>query len=443
MRVTALVNFFIHPSYHENSSEFRRARLFVRSCLLTSLFSITYIFSSAYFEFLLGVYLMVFNAMGFLLLPFLAKTRIPIPILGNIYVAIGAIAVVILTYFSGGMWSGTFPWIISIPLLAILVVNRASGIIWGALSFIAMQWFCILAYEGEELPLGYNLEMKTMFFMIVLPGLLLITFTIALVFEGVQRSALKEIVEKNRVLNSQKKTITNQAQLLKKNIDDRDYLIKILAHDLKNPLSNITSLTGLMGMDERNATDENFIKMIGDSARNAQDLIVRVMEMAKSDGKEVKVDIEELNIGVLINDVLAMLNEIAKKKNISLDLIDQHLDVRVKADRMYLSLIIENLISNAIKFSNNDTLVELKIEKFEKTLHILVQDQGPGINSAEEGQLFKQFAKLSTQPTGGESSSGLGLSLVKRYAELIECNVWYDKEYTKGARFVVELEAVN
>jgi len=249
MKISTLINFFIHPGYINDKDKLRRARLFVRACLLTSLFSSSYVWLSMLFDFDRGVQLMIFNVTCFLLLPFLAKTRILITWLGNLYVAIGAIAIVILTYYSGGMWSAIYPWIISIPLLALLVVNKLSGSVWGAICFLIMLWFGALAYQEVELPIEYNPELKTLWFLSVVPGLLLITLFIAFVFEYSQARALNELEEGNKVLQTQKNTITLQSSELKELIEEKDYIIRILAHDLKNPLSNINSLVKLMEAD--------------------------------------------------------------------------------------------------------------------------------------------------------------------------------------------------
>ncbi|MEQ8926309.1 MAG: ATP-binding protein, partial [Fulvivirga sp.] len=72
-----------------------------------------------------------------------------------------------------------------------------------------------------------------------------------------------------------------------------------------------------------------------------------------------------------------------------------------------------------------------------------VMDQGPGVAKEEQDKLFQKFSKLSARPTGGESSTGLGLSLVKRYAELIEANVWYEDRSDYGAVFVVEFKPIK
>src|ERR1041385_7377218 len=96
-------DWFIHRSYFENASELRRARLLVRASLLTSIFSTSYVTLSLVFSYERGVYFTAFNVFGYFALPFLAKTKLPLHWLGFIYTALGAITVLVLTWFSGGM----------------------------------------------------------------------------------------------------------------------------------------------------------------------------------------------------------------------------------------------------------------------------------------------------------------------------------------------------
>ena len=116
MSIHKFIDFFIHEDRFRYSNELRKARLFVRGSLLTSLFSTSYIWLSIVFQFDKGVYLMIMNMVGFIVLALLVKTKISISVLGNIFVFLGAAAVIILTYFSGGVWSAIYPWIVSIPV---------------------------------------------------------------------------------------------------------------------------------------------------------------------------------------------------------------------------------------------------------------------------------------------------------------------------------------
>lgn len=444
MKVSAFIDYFIHSDYFLDPNQLRRARLFVRACFLTSLFSNAYIWLSVYFEYEKGVQLMIFNVIGFLLLPLLTKTKIHLSVLGNLYVLIGATAVYILTYFSGGIWSAIYPWIISVPVLALLVVNRTSGLTWGGISYLAMQWFGILALKGQELPVEYNPEMKTTWFVSVLPGLLLIILFIAYVFESIQRRALNELEEKNRILNAQKETISNQSADLRKHVEEKEYIIRILAHDLKNPLSNITSLIHLMATEEKPDIRAKYVEMISQSSEKSQHLINSVLEMELSDQENLKIDWEEIDLKEMLRDMVEQMEMRAIKKEIKIILEDNNAkQATVKGDRTYLPLIFENFITNALKFSEYNTQVRIFIESQSDSVQVKVCDEGPGIKLEEQGNLFKKFSKLSARPTDGESSSGLGLSLVKRYAELLNGRVWYEGEFGVGSTFGVEFPMNN
>ncbi|MEQ8905229.1 HAMP domain-containing sensor histidine kinase [Ekhidna sp.] len=441
MNFSGLVDFFIHPSYHEDELALRKARLFVRAALLTSLFSNSYIWFSLLFEFYLGVYLMIFNVAGFVILALLVKTRIPILIITNLYVFVGGSAVVLLTYYSGGVWSAVYPWIISIPVLALLVVNRTYGIIWGVLAFLIMLWFGWLELQGEKLPLQYNTDLKAEWFVSVLPGLLLIIMVISAVFESVQTNALKNLQSQNEKLETQKETIAEQSQRLEKLIDDKDHIIRILAHDLKNPLANITTISNILKEEEEIDQQRKFIAMIEKVSAQAQSLVNNVLDMATMEQGAIKLKKEVLPLKSVVEEAVESLSEQAKQKEIQLSM--SGVDVMVNTDHTYLLLIFENLISNAVKFSPKEKNIKIDIASNGYNARVSVMDEGPGIMPEEESQLFEKFAKLSARPTGEEGSSGLGLSLVKRYVEEIGGKVWYDRDAAKGATFVVELPTIH
>ena len=114
--------------YYDDTRALRKARLLVRACLLTSLFSISYVALSAVFSYEKGMYFTGFNVVGYFVLPLLLRTKLPLSLLGNLYTAIGAITVLVLTWFSGGMWSAIYPWIIAIPTLALLIDGKTPSL---------------------------------------------------------------------------------------------------------------------------------------------------------------------------------------------------------------------------------------------------------------------------------------------------------------------------
>ena len=153
--------------------------------------------------------------------------------------------------------------------------------------------------------------------------------------------------------------------------------------------------------------------------------------------------IEEFDVNSFLKDILEGENKVANEKGIKLIFDDKAPKSIVSADKTYFALIFENLLSNAIKFSPRDTEVILQTSINDSNLQIRVMDYGPGIAADEQDRLFQKFSKLSTRPTAGESSTGLGLSLVKRYSELVKASVWYEPSDEYGAVFVVEFKPVD
>jgi signal transduction histidine kinase len=115
-------------------------------------------------------------------------------------------------------------------------------------------------------------------------------------------------------------------------------------------------------------------------------------------------------------------------------------EVSASLDRSLTVQIIDNLISNAIKFSNHNTKVNVTLKEEKQTIRFEIEDEGPGIMEEDKPRLFQKFQKLNAQPTGGESSSGLGLSIVKKYVEAMKGKVWCESEFGKGAKFIVEFK---
>ncbi|WP_109829937.1 sensor histidine kinase [Reichenbachiella versicolor] len=440
MRIKDIVDFFIHPSYFNDTKSLRQVRLLVRTSFLTSLISNSYIYLSYYFEYDKGVTFMIANVVGFLLLPFLVKTRVHITIIGNFYTTIGAIAVITLTYFSGGMYSGIYPWIISIPILSLLVVGRKSAFFWGILALGFMIWFGWQAIIENDLPVEYNVEMRALWYTSVLTGLLMILLFITFVFEFNRSHALSELEKSNLQLIKQKNKITLQSEQLKEHINEKDFFIQILSHDLKNPLGNIESLFHLLQKQSLTADQKELVDLIHDSNQKATQLIAKVLDVSLSESK-INVDLKATDVNTIITNCLNDFQGKADKKNILLK-YRNGIHPKAHADATYLCQVIENLLSNAIKFSEKNKVVSVWIEQDEIHVFIFIKDQGPGFQPKEKKLMFSKFAQMSAKPTNGEGSTGLGLSLVKTYIEKMNGSIECDSKPNQGATFKISLPKV-
>jgi signal transduction histidine kinase len=432
MNVGKLVDWYINPGYFEDAKALRKARLIVRACLLTSLFSISYVGLSVVFSYERGIYFTAFNVVGYFALPFLARTKMPLLILGNLYTCVGAITVLVLTWFSGGMWSAIYPWIIAIPILALLVVGKTSAIYWTAFSFCWMVAFGLLELKGIKLPVEYNESLRTIWFISIVPGLLLITMVVSFTFESSMQRALNDV-------EAQKITIEKQSAELEKLIEDKDNIIRILAHDLRNPLANITVLTKLLEKQITTEAPKETIDMISLASSNAQVLVKQVLEMATLEYRDGGIQLLPTDFQLVVNEVVQSFKQVSESKGIFIRRTDLDKYAMVMADLTYLRLVLENLVSNALKFSPKGKEIDLSVEVINEQVQIRVRDYGQGVPLEEENLLFKKFSKLSARPTAGESSNGLGLSLVKRYMELMNGKVWFERPTDGGSIFAIEL----
>ncbi len=115
----------------------------------------------------------------------------------------------------------------------------------------------------------------------------------------------------------------------------------------------------------------------------------------------------------------------------------------VLTDATVLTQVIENLVSNAVKYSPAGKNIYVRLKKSRVGVRIELQDEGPGLSAGDQKKLFGKFARLSAKPTGGEHSTGLGLSIVKRMVEAMNGRVWCESEWGRGATFVVEFPTAD
>jgi hypothetical protein len=140
-----------------------------------------------------------------------------------------------------------------------------------------------------------------------------------------------------------------------------------------------------------------------------------------------------------MSKIVGLNRVLAQKKNIGIDLIVNKPGLIVNADGPKLEQVFNNLISNAIKFSIAATVIKVEISGSENSVIIDVRDQGQGIPEAELDKLFKPFQKTSVKSTGGEKSTGLGLSIAKRIVEAHKGVIRVESKVGEGTTFYVEL----
>ena len=245
--------------------------------------------------------------------------------------------------------------------------------------------------------------------------------------------------------------ISNDA--LKKSNEIKNEFIELAVHDLKNPLSNIIGLSGIITEEEKLEREE--IKELSRRIYSSSERMIRVVNNLLMNREieldKLRVNLEQFDLIPIIEDIIDQNKSAAAAKEISVYFDSKEKSLFVYADINLISQVFDNLLSNALKFSpmGRNVWVRAGIIPPDKILEnglnikVEVQDEGPGITEDDKKKLFGRFAKLSAKPTGNEHSSGIGLFLVKNFVEAMNGKVWCESEKNNGARFIVLLSEVK
>lgn len=231
-----------------------------------------------------------------------------------------------------------------------------------------------------------------------------------------------ELYQKNQQLSDANREIEN--------------LISVIAHDLKSPLSTLSFVFSFLPMNgplnEEQTENIEYGQKTIKRGLNLIDSIVYFNRLITSNQPINREDIElEELIAVIVDGFTAQ----AHQKDIHIHIRHSERPIVLYTDPESLIRILDNLISNALKFSPFGRNVYIQTELLDKKLTISVQDEGPGITPADQEKLFKRFQRLSAQPTNNEGSSGLGLSIVKALTEKLGATIEVDSTVTIGTTF--------
>ncbi|MBC3920805.1 sensor histidine kinase [Undibacterium sp. CY18W] len=230
------------------------------------------------------------------------------------------------------------------------------------------------------------------------------------------------------------------ARLQKLDKEKNDFL-GIAAHDLKNPLTSIIGMSDLLRKLQHAMPEpqrQHYLERISYSGQRMMRIISNLLEVNAMDTGHLHLNLQNLDLGKVLHDVIQQYEEMLKAKD--LILINQIQDsVMVHADLDACVQIIDNLVSNAIKYSPLGRHIWLSVRAGQGMGIFQVRDEGPGLSAEDQLHLFEKFSRLSSLPTAGEHSTGLGLSIVKKLSEACGGSVHCASEAGQGCTFTIEL----
>ncbi len=244
----------------------------------------------------------------------------------------------------------------------------------------------------------------------------------------------------NKRLSILNERVNERNESLRQLNSEKNNLIRIVAHDLKNPLASIIGANQLMDESKMGDDDKELKKLVHNTSSRMSKMISDILDVEMIEKNAQDIRVKPFDLSTTVNEISDELSGQAAKKDIEIQKrIGDNLVGLV--DERYIFQVIENLLSNAIKFSPPNKKVVVELSKISNDLVLHVKDEGPGISGDDKKKLFQKFQRLSARPTGNESSTGLGLAIVKQIVEKMEGRVWVESELGKGASFYVALQA--
>ncbi|MES2279578.1 MAG: tetratricopeptide repeat-containing sensor histidine kinase [Bacteroidota bacterium] len=267
---------------------------------------------------------------------------------------------------------------------------------------------------------------------------------ILLIFRNWKRSRqeMDIVTALNKQVNMQKHDLENTLADLENSSQEKDRMLRTVAHDLRNPLGGIASLTSAMVEDaDYNNEQIELLKIIKETAFDSLELINEILEATSS--SPVPLQKQPVDINALLNNSVELLRFKAAEKNQKIMLNTLQAPEELMISREKIWRVISNLISNAIKFSPVGAIICVSITNEADEVQITVNDHGIGIPDEIKSQVFNMFTNAKRPGTLGEKSFGLGLSICRQIIEKHHGKIWFESNTQDGTTFYVRLSKIN
>ncbi len=262
------------------------------------------------------------------------------------------------------------------------------------------------------------------------------------------RKLMRNLQEANQSLEEKVKLRTMELEqsndkLKHLNIEKNKY-VGIVAHDLRGPIGNVFNFSELLISQYSDLSEEQhkkFLSIINERSSYSLNMIESFLDASKIESGILDLNFKIWDFSELIKNNISQNVFFADKKSQKLIFVCNEENLSILCDKDKIEQVINNLISNAIKFSSKGKNIWIKVEKNDNQFVTSVIDEGQGIPESELKSIFNSYQTTSVESTAGEKSTGLGLAIVKKIIEAHDGKIWVESEVGKGSCFTFSLPA--
>ena len=308
------------------------------------------------------------------------------------------------------------------------------------LGFSQIRWF--LVWQGN---LEFQKGPNSLHNWLSAAVLVLIVF-IAVIFQILSSRARRienEVRLQTYELKKLKSELEEKNLSLHELIKVKNELLGMASHDLRNPLTSIQGYSGFLlkkGATLKEDTRTDFLKIIHTASGNILGLLNDLLNLSAIESGQLILNLQPGNLRGLIEERVKLHTHLATEKNIHFNIIFQETTV-VSFDTPRIGQVLDNLLTNAIKFSPVGGVIEIIMESGKGYIRVTITDEGPGIKSENLDDLFKPFKKIEPDSTKDAKGTGLGLAIAKKMIELHNGTLTFKPSKNQGASFSFKLPA--
>jgi signal transduction histidine kinase len=409
----------------------RRARLVSRFGLLGSLFGIVYALFYVLIGHKWGAFIIAVCSSCFGVTPFWLRRKKIIEPAGHFLTLTLTFGFTALCFVEGGLQGHAIAWLVSVPLCALLLLGQKAATQWAVIAFLAASVVAAIDLMGIRLPVMYDMKWNAVVSAAGYLGLIAFMFLLGLIFENGRTRAL------SKMQGALTELATVNQRLVHMN-DEKNEFLGMAAHDLKNPLTVIVASAEMADMMEEKDEIHKYLENISSAAIRMRNMITDLLDVNAIEQGKFTSKIEPCDIRALVQRSVENNQLAADRKGIQIR-VGACEGLWAKADEAATMQILDNLISNALKYSPPNTTTAVHTLPEANYILVSVRDEGPGISESDQKKLFQKFTRLTARPTGGESSTGLGLAIVKRLAEAMSGTIQCHSAPGAGSTFTLRL----
>ena len=382
-KMGSLLDRQIPPEFFNDPERTRRARRITGFGLLGSMFGVVYAFAYLLIGHIWGAIIVALCCTGVALTPWVMRWRKSVELAGNLFMLTLTLGFLGLCFVEGGLEGHAIAWLVSVPLCALLMVDQKSARRWALIDFSAASVVAGLDLAGIKLSPTYAPKWHAIITAGGYLGLILFMFILGLIFENGRARAFARMQAALAELGASNERLVHLN-------NEKNEFMGIAAHDLKNPLTVILCNAELVTMSQDRAQTEKLCKGIVTVANRMRDLIANLLDANAIEQGNFVSKVVQCDIQALVKQSLEQNLTAATRKQIAFRVGISN-GLWAKADRAATLQILDNLISNALKYSPPNTTVHVHALPEAGSVLVKIRDEGPGINAEAQQKLFQRL----------------------------------------------------